>query len=121
MKRACTLAALCALSISSTVWAATSPKTLEVQFEYSTPAESFNLYMDGAKVCTTTEPNVMTCTDVNIPYGVHLFTMTAVVDSMETLHSPAYMWTYAPTPGPSPVFINLSVNGENVQLVPVNK
>ena len=97
-------------------------KTLEVQFEYPTPAQAFNLYMDGHQVCNTNTPNVMSCTGIEIPYGVHLFTMTAVVDGVETMHSPAYVWSYVPEPGAAPVFVNFSVviDGKTVQLGPAN-
>jgi len=109
------------LLVSSTL-AQAAPKSIEVEFEYNTPAQAFNLYMDGQKICNTITPNVMSCSDVEIPYGVHLFTMTAVVDNVETIHSPAYVWSYAPAPGAPPVFINFSVtvDGKNFQLSPAN-
>jgi hypothetical protein len=112
------------------VTAQAAPKTLQVEFQYDKPAQAFNLYMDGSKVCNTnatagnTNPTAgtMECTDIEIPYGVHLFTMTAVVDGMETQHSPAYVWPYAPEPAAAPVFLNFSiaVDGKNVQIGPAN-
>jgi len=115
------IALLTCLGMVAISRAATS--SIEVQFKYDTPAQAFNLYMDGQKICNTNTPNVMSCTDIEIQYGVHLFTMTAVVDGLETMHSPAYVWSHAPAPGDPPVFINFSVtvDGKNVQLAPVNK
>jgi len=108
------------------VFAATSvhaaTKSIEVEFSYNTPAQAFNLYMNGQQICNSNTPDVMSCTDIEIPYGVHLFTMTAVVNGLETQHSPAYVWSYAPEPGPAPTFINfnISVDGKSVQLAPAN-
>jgi len=112
---------LLVLSLAAIVQA--KPATIQVEFEYNTPAQAFNLYMDGKKVCNTNEPNVMNCTNIEIPFGVHMFTMTAVVDNVETQHSPAYVWTYAPEPIGPPVFINfsISVDGKDVQVVPANQ
>jgi hypothetical protein len=105
------------------VTAQAAPKTLQAEFQYDTPAQAFNLYMDGSKVCNTNATTgTMECTDIEIPYGVHLFTMTAVVDGMETQHSRAYVWSYAPEPAAAPVFLNFSiaVDGKNVQIGPAN-
>jgi len=119
MKRIFFILALC-LGMVTVLHAAT--KSIEVQFEYPTPAQAFNLYMDGSKICNTNTPDVMSCTGIEIPYGVHLFTMTAVVNGVETQHSPPYVWSYAPEPGEPPVFINFSVivDGKNIQLAPAN-
>ena len=50
-------------------------KSIEVQFEYPSPAQAFNLYMDGKQVCNTNTTEVMSCTDIEIPYGVHRDTL----------------------------------------------
>ena len=106
------------LLLTATAQAAT--KSIEVEFEYSEPAQAFNLYMNGSKICNVTTPNVMNCADIEMPYGVHQFTMTAVVNGLETQHSPPYIWSYAPEPGDPPVFINfnISVDGKNIKLAP---
>ena len=105
-----------------TNFASASLKTIQVHFSYPTPAQAFNLYMDGKQICNTNTPDVMNCTDVEIPYGVHMFTMTAVVDNVETNHSPAYVWVFSPEQGKPPVVITftVTVDGENVELGPAN-
>lgn len=103
-----------------------APKQIEVQFSYEDrPVTEFRLYMDGQKICSSTDSaaRTLTCPTVEIPYGVHLFTMTAVEPpGVETTHSPAYQWTYSPTQGSGPVFINFSitVDGKVIPVGPAN-
>lgn len=94
-------------------------KNIQVDFEYSQPAESFRLYMDGAVICTDVTAGTMTCNDIAIDYGVHQFTMTAVSGGIESLHSPAYLWSYSPVQGPGPAFINFNVTLEDGSVVPL--
>ena len=113
------------LGISTTAHAA--DKKVEVQFSYDNrPVTEFRLYMDGTKICSSTDgqARTMDCPAVAIPYGVHLFTMTAVEPpGVETSHSPAYMWTYSPAQGSGPVFINFSitVDGKVIPVGPANQ
>ena len=100
-------------------------KSISVDFSYDDrPVTEFRLYMDGTKICTSTDgaARTMDCPAVEIPYGVHLFTMTAVEPpGIETSHSNAYMWTYSPSQGSGPVFINFSitVDGKVIPVGPV--
>lgn len=99
-----------------------APKQIEVEFSYDNrPVNEFRLYMDGKKICSTTNSTARTlsCPTVEIPYGVHLFTMTAVEPpDVETMHSPAYQWTYSPTQGSGPVFINFNITVDG-KVIPV--
>lgn len=98
---------------------AQAAKNIEVDFEYTGQAESFNLYMDGSVICTDVATGKMTCNDIAIDYGMHQFTMTAISGGLETLHSPAYMWSYSPVQGAGPTIINFNVTVEGGKVVPL--
>ena len=72
--------------------------TLEVEYAFTSPeesvVESYNLYMDGAEVCNTTDilDDRFEC-DIEVPAGVSFFTLSAVfADDTESPQSPAYRW-----------------------------
>lgn len=99
-------------------------KKIEVVFEYPGQAKEFRLYMDGTKICSTTNGSARTmeCSTVPIGYGVHLFTLTAIqLDGIETLHSPAYSWAYSPIQGDGPTMMEISVTLENGTVVPIGQ
>lgn len=103
---------------------AVAAKTLEVEFAYSEPAASYNVYMDGSKLCSAPSGLVkkISCNDLVINYGVHLFTMTAVAaDGVESKHGPAYTWSYVHEPGDGPVMLNLSITLESGVVIPIGK
>jgi len=102
---------------------ALAAKTLEVEFTYDCPATEYRLYMDGDQVCPATAgtEKKMSCENVEIAHGVHLFTMTAMSDGVETKHSPPFTWTYSPIQHDGPVMINFSVTLENGSIVPIGK
>lgn len=108
----CCIITMCALS-------AYANKGVTVKFEYSQPAEKFNLYMDGNIICTDTVVGTMDCNDVVIEYGVHQFTMTAVSNGLETLHSPPYVWSYSPIQGAGPTFLNFNITLEDGSVIPI--
>lgn len=115
---------LVALSAAVAVAADPPPKKLEVTFEYTGQATAFRLYMDGQKVCETVAgaEQKMICENVAIPYGVHMFTMTAIeISGIESSHSAPYTWTYAPINGAPPTFINFSitVDGKTIPVGPL--
>jgi len=116
------------LFISCLLLAATqcyAAKSISVDFSYENrPVTEFRLYMDGQKICSSPDgaSRSLTCPAVDVPYGVHLFTMTAVEPpGVETTHSPAYMWAYTPSQGSGPVFINfnITVDGKVIPVGPV--
>ena len=102
---------------------ALAAKTLEVEFTYDRPATEYRLYVDGDQVCTATagQEKKMSCANIEIAHGVHLFTMTAMSDGVETKHSPPFTWTYSPIQHDGPVMINFSVTLENGSIVPIGK
>lgn len=113
-----------AISVAVSVAADPPTKKIEVQFAYSGSATAYRLYMDGSKVCETlaAAEQKMMCDNIAIPYGVHMFTMTAIESSgIETNHSNAYAWTYAPINGAPPTFINFSimVDGKTIPVGPL--
>jgi len=107
------------------VSAQAADKKIEVTFTYESPAKEFRLYMDGQKVCSTlssASTTKMDCLNIPIVYGIHMFTMTAVsLENIESTHSPAYAWTYAPISGVPPTFINFTivVDGKPVTVGPL--
>lgn len=101
---------------------ALAAKNIEVAFDYSGEAESYNFYMDGKKLCSAPagSEKKFSCNDLEIGYGVHIFTMTAnKPGGIETMHSQAYTWAYAPEQGAGPSLINLSITMENGAVVPI--
>ena len=96
--------------------------TVSISYTYSEPTEAMNLYMDGNKVCSTNDQTgVFECLEVEIPYGVHMFTLTAVTDGVESAHGDPYTWVHSPPPPEKPAMttIIITINGENIQLSPV--
>lgn len=97
-------------------------KQIKVDFSYEGNASEFRLYMDGTKICTTPDGQArsMDCPTVPIPYGVHIFTLTAIDGGIETSHSSPYSWVYMPEQGDGPLFINFSVtvDGKEIKLGP---
>jgi hypothetical protein len=123
-KRVVQMLSMLAVALLLAAVPARAAKNIEVEFSYPQPAASFNLYMDGARVCSAQAGTVqkLSCKDLVIDYGVHLFTLTAVdAAGMETKHSPAYSWAYSPIQGDGPTMINLSVTLENGVVVPIGK
>jgi hypothetical protein len=102
---------------------ARAAKTLDVEFAFDYQATEYRLYMDGSQICTATAgaEKKISCPEMTIPYGVHLFTMTAMTDGIESKHSTAYQWTYSPIQHDGPVMINFSVTLENGTVVPIGK
>lgn len=98
-------------------------KSITVNFDYTGNASAYRLYMDGKQVCESQAgaEKSMHCVSVPIPYGVHLFTMTAIEEGIETSHSPAYAWTYSPINTTPPTMINftITVDGQTQQVGPV--
>lgn len=101
---------------------ALAEKTIAVDFSYpNNTAKEFRLYMDGKNICQTLGGTLraMSCSAVEVQFGVHTFTMTAVeADSVETNHSPPYVWNYLATPGNPPLFLNfkITIDGTNIEL-----
>lgn len=94
-------------------------KNIAVEFEYTKPAESFNIYMDGSMICSGSTVGTIICSDLTIDYGMHQFTMTAVTDGIETLHSNPYMWSFSPVQGSGPTIINFNITVEDGTVVPL--
>lgn len=98
-------------------------KSITVSFDYSGNASAYRLYMDGNQVCESQAgaEKTMQCASLSIPYGVHLFTMTAIDGGVETNHSQAYAWTYSPANAAPPTMINftITVDGQAQQVGPV--
>lgn len=108
--------------LSLAAMASASDRAVSVHFDYAGNATAYRLYMDGGKVCEAQAKveKVMDCT-FSIPYGVHIFTMTAIEEGIETVHSNAYAWTYSPTNTSPPTMINftITVDGQTQQVGPV--
>ncbi|MGV0961850.1 MAG: hypothetical protein ACOYB1_18650 [Limnohabitans sp.] len=124
MRKFARIVAIFAVLLVLSVIPVLAAKTLEVEFTYSEPAASFNVYMDGGKICSAQAgaEQKLSCKELAINYGVHMFTMTAVAaDGVESKHSPAYTWAYVHEPGDGPVMINLSVTLENGTVLPIGK
>jgi len=113
---------LLAVALVLTAINAQAAKSIIVEFSYEAPADSFTVYMDETPVCTATNdssPSIV-CEDLNMNYGVHLFTMTATYQGQESLHSPAYTFAYKPelpTP-PATLEIKIIINGVETVLKP---